>query len=307
MSKKKYTLEDIIPFLPKNNLVKNDQYSDKVTISKVTQTSRADSESLAFIDSQRSDKQLLYETTMAGILICDSDIEILPKELAQIIIIVDFPKLIFSIIVNSLFVERPAYGIHSTAHIHPEADIHENTYIGPFSYIGKCIIGEGTIIYGNCYLYDKVKIGKNVIVHAGTVLGADGYGYNRNQNGFPIQFPHVGDIIIEDYVEIGANSAIDMGALSSTRIKYATKIDNLVHIGHNVQIGRNCYVAANTSIAGSTVVGDYSEIWMGVSVADGLRIGARTTIGMGSAVIRNVDDQNSVFGNPARIIAKSKG
>jgi UDP-3-O-[3-hydroxymyristoyl] glucosamine N-acyltransferase len=302
MSKKHYTIDDISPFLPKNStVVSNIQVP--ISITSVGQTLLADNMELTFIDSKRADKQELYEKSNAGIIICDNEIVDKPKDYQQTIIKVDLPKLVFSIVANALFVNRPTYGIHPTAFIHPEADIHVNSHIGAFSYIGKCKIGEGTIIYGNCHFYDKVEIGRNAIIHAGVVLGADGYGYNRDHEGFPVQFPHLGSIVIEDFVEIGANTAIDMGALGATRIKYASKVDNLVHIGHNVEVGRCCYVAANTSIAGSTIVDDYSEIWMGSSIADGLKVGKRSSIGIGSTVIRDVDEKKKVFGNPARVIS----
>jgi len=304
MSEIKYSLKNILPFLPKKHRLHRVENLDMIHFSKVTSLSEADNETLIFIDSNRVDKQSLYEDTKGGILICDFNIQIDPSK-KQIVIQVDEPKLVFSIVANDLFVKRPKWGVHPNAYVDVEADIHPETYIGPFSHIGKCRIGQGSIIYGNCYLYDRIAIGKNVIVHAGTVLGADGFGYIRTGDDFPVQFPHVGNIVIEDHVEIGANTAIDQGALGATRIRYASKIDNLVHIGHNVEIGKCCYVAAHASIAGSSVIGDYSEVWMGAGVADGLKIGPRTTLGIGSVVIRDVSEKKRVFGNPARIISEN--
>jgi UDP-3-O-[3-hydroxymyristoyl] glucosamine N-acyltransferase len=302
MNKKKYSLDELLPFIPQKHKISGVIDSAKVYFSKVSPLSDADHTCFTFIDEKRPDKQTLFDNCNAGFVICDFEINIKAKD-SQVIIQVDSPKVVFSIIVNALFVSHPDWGVHPTAFIHPEAEIHEQTYIGSFSHIGKCAIGSGSIIYGNCYLYDRVKVGKNVIIHAGAVLGADGFGYNRDDTGKPIQFPHIGEIEIEDYVEIGANSTIDQGSLGSTRIKYATKIDNLVHIGHNVEIGKCCYVAAHASIAGSTVIGDYSEVWMGVNVADGVKVGHRSTVGIGSVLIQDIENNKKVFGNPARIIS----
>ena len=141
----------------------------------------------------------------------------------------------------------------------------------------------------------------NVLINSGCVLGSDGYGYIREKNNFPIQFPHIGGIVIEDFVDIGSNSCIDNGSLTPTIIQYGSKIDNLVHIGHNVNIGKCVFVAANSSIGGSSIIGDNSEIWMRVSIADGTIIGDNCSIGMGSVVIKNIPSNKKCFGNPARI------
>lgn len=306
MSETRHNLEEILPFLPEKHRINRRPDSAPVHFSKVAPHSEADPDTLAFVDSARADKQALCDTTQAGILICDFEVKIRSTMEKRVVIQVDLPKVVFSIIVNALFVTRPGWGIHPTAYIHSEAEIHEQSYIGAFTHVGKCNINRGSIIYGNCYLYDRVKVGKNVIIHAGTVLGADGFGYNRDDTGKPIQFPHIGEIEIDDHVEIGANSTIDQGALGSTKIGFATKIDNLVHIGHNVEIGKCCYVAAHASIAGSSIIGDYSEVWMGVGIADGTKVGRHSTIGIGSVVIQDVDERKKTFGNPARVISSKK-
>ena len=302
----KYSLNDIIPFLPENHKIYSSNKSTSSLFSTAKPLTTAGLGDITFIDKNRPDKQELYNCCTASVLICDHEIIIDDSRHDQVVIKVDSPKVIFSIILNTLLVSRPGPGIHPTAYISSQAEIHPAASIGAFAYVGNCKVGSGTIIYGNCYLYDRVRIGDNVIIHSGAVLGADGFGYNRLPDGKPIQFPHVGNLIIDDYVEIGANTTIDQGALGDTHIKYATKIDNLVHIGHNVNIGKCCYIAAQTAIAGSTIIGDYSEVWMGVGIADGIKIGARTTAGIGSVIIRDIEKQNRVFGNPARVIADNQ-
>lgn len=304
---KEFFYKDIEPFLPEYHTSFNVNNYAPTSFSKVSPLSQADSETLVYVDSLRLDKAELFMTTKAGIVICDHDIDVNASEERRVIIQVENPKYVFSMIVNKLFVNRPKPGIHPTAQIHSKAIIHPKAYVGPFSYVGESIVGQGSVIYGNCHIYDGVNIGTNVIIHAGAVIGSDGFGYVRDENKKPIQFPHIGDIIIDDFVEIGANTAIDLGSLGSTKIGFATKIDNLVHIGHNVEIGKCCYVAALTAIAGSTKINDYVEVWMGTSLAGSLKIGDRSTVGIGSVVLRDILEGDSVFGNPARAISNSRG
>jgi len=301
MNNKKYNLSDIAPFFPEKHKVYTSIELSEKYFSKISTLNNADKHSLVFIDHFRNDKQELFENTNAGFIICDFDIIITGKLSNTIIIQVDFPKLVFSIIGNTFFVKRPIWGAHPTSFIHAEADVDPESYIGAFTYIGKSKIGKGTIVYGNCYIYDNVKICKNVIIQSGTVIGSDGFGYNRLESGIPIQFPHIGDVLIDDLVEIGANVTIDLGALGTTKIGFASKIDNLVHIGHNVEIGRCCYVAAQSAIAGSSVIEDFSEIWVGCKIADGTIIGQKSSIGIGSVIIKSVPENKKVFGNPGRI------
>lgn len=274
----------------------------ETTIEGIAITRLAKKKHISFVDHNQKSQEDLIGTAKAGVLICSFDVT---RDFSYdgILVFVEHPKLVFSIIANRLFIQRPSKGIHPSAFIHPDAKIHPDASIGPFTYVGKSIIGKDTIIYGNVQIYDGVKIGERVLIQAGCVLGADGYGYNRDQNGFPIQFPHIGGIVIEDDVDLGANTCIDNGALGPTTIGYGSKLDNLVHIGHNVQIGKCVYVAALSSIAGSTRIEDMVSIWTGVNIADGLRIGTNSYVGIGSVVINEVPDGKKCFGNPARNFA----
>ncbi len=293
-----------MPFLPENNQIDGMELAGKYSFNNIRTLGEASEKSLAFVDHKRADKQDLAELTKARFIICDFDIKKSKKLQDAVLIHVDHPKLIFSIIGNALFVRRPVWGIHESAVIDPSAKIHEDVYVGPNAYIGpNCEVDSNSFIYGNTYLYKNVIVGKNVIIQAGAVLGADGYGYNRDDSGMPIQFPHVGRIVLEDFVDIGANTAIDLGALGDTHIGYGSKIDNLIHLGHNVQIGKCVYVAAQTTIGGSSRIEDHAEIWMGVSIADGTYIGKHASVGVGSVVIKDVPERKKCFGNPARVFA----
>lgn len=170
--------------------------------------------------------------------------------------------------------------------------------IGENSFIGEgCEIGDGvrigrnvvikkfTVLHPNCVVYDNVQIGRHCVVHAGAVIGAEGFGYIRDEHGEYHQFPQIGTVMIEDNVEIGANSCVDRGALGETRIGEGTKIDNLVQIAHNVQIGKRVVIAAQTGISGSTVIEDDCVIGGQVGMGDHARVQSGAIIGSQAGVL----------------------
>jgi UDP-3-O-[3-hydroxymyristoyl] glucosamine N-acyltransferase len=217
------------------------------------------------------------------------------------------PKLSFALIAAKLHPQKVR-----TPEIHPSAVIAEDAviglgndvFIGVFVSIGSgSKIGEGTqilagaqigenvsvgkncIIHPNVVIEDGCTIGDNVILHAGVVIGADGFGYVRDENNQYIKFPQIGTVVIEDNVEIGANTCIDRGALGETRIGEGTKIDNLVQVGHNVSIGKRCVIAAQTGISGSVVIEDDCVIGGQVGFGDHVRVQSGTIIGSQAGVL----------------------
>jgi UDP-3-O-[3-hydroxymyristoyl] glucosamine N-acyltransferase len=214
-------------------------------------------------------------------------------------------------------------GVHPTAVVHPSAriaataaiDAHAvveaNAMIGERAHIGaSCNIGEGVVIGEDCDLYPCVVIykgttlGRRVVVHAGAVLGSDGFGFVRDEkHGRYQKFPQVGELVIGDYVEIGANCAIDRGALDKTVIGAGTKLDNLVHIGHNDIVGANVVIAAQTGVSGSSEIGDNCVIGGQVGIGDHARIEAGTMLGGQTGVPSNkiVRGKGQLWwGTPAR-------
>ncbi|MEP7037261.1 MAG: UDP-3-O-(3-hydroxymyristoyl)glucosamine N-acyltransferase, partial [Acidobacteriota bacterium] len=146
-------------------------------------------------------------------------------------------------------------------------------------------IGKNSIIHPNCIIYDNVSIGHDCVIHAGTIIGADGFGYVRDgANGY-VKFPQIGTVVIEDNVEIGANSCVDRGALGETRIGEGTKIDNLVQIAHNVQIGKRVIIAAQTGISGSTIIEDDCVIGGQVGIGDHATVKSGAIIGSQAGVL----------------------
>jgi UDP-3-O-[3-hydroxymyristoyl] glucosamine N-acyltransferase len=216
-------------------------------------------------------------------------------------------------------------GIHSSAVVHPSAKlardvmIAERAVVRPNVVIGErtiveagCVVGPDVTIGRDCCIYPNVtvypgcELGHRVVVHAGTVLGGDGFGYVRDAaTGRYEKFPQIGRLIIEDDVEIGANSTIDRGALDVTRIRRGTKIDNLVHVGHNVDIGEDVVIAAQTGVSGSAVVERNVIIGGQVGIADHVRIENGAILGAQSGIPSKkvIRGKGVVFwGTPARPI-----
>lgn len=200
----------------------------------------------------------------------------------------------------------PTSSVDPTAHIGPHCIIAAGVKIGPRAvlmggnYIGKnCILQDEVRLHPNVVIYPGAAIGKRVIIHAGTVIGSDGYGYVMDA-GKHCKVLQVGNVVIGDDVEIGANTAIDRGALGPTTIGNGTKIDNLVHIAHNVTIGNNCLVLGQVGFAGSTTVGDYSVIASQSGIAGHLQLGKFSTVAAKSGVMRDVGEKETVLGIPAQ-------
>ena len=204
---------------------------------------------------------------------------------------------------SALLARRVSVGPHAV--IEPDAKIGEGSSIGAGAVIGRgVVIGRDCRIHPRAVLYPCVELGDRVIVHAGAVLGSDGFGYVRDEaTGEYLQFPQQGRLVIEDAVEIGANTTIDRGALDETRISRGVKIDNLVHIGHNVLVGRDVVIAAQTGISGSCTIGDYAVVGGQVGIGDHATIGTEVILGSGSGVLthKKVRGPGVVFwGRPAR-------
>jgi UDP-3-O-[3-hydroxymyristoyl] glucosamine N-acyltransferase len=253
--------------------------------------------SITWISEKKTAPERLIAQTNASTIVCPKNVK--SDVYNKCLIKVDNPKLVFSILINELIIEKPSGHIHESAKIHPEALIHPTAYIGPYTVIGKCSIGKNTIIWGHAFLYDNVEIGENVEIHANTTLGGIGSGYSSKENGELVPFPHLGKTIIEDNVEVGPNTYINRGALSNTIIKKGAKIGNSVCVGHNVEIGENTVVLANSFIAGSVKVGKNSWIGAQVAIKDGTCQGENLTIGLGAVVVKNTESNKTILGNPA--------
>lgn len=210
-------------------------------------------------------------------------------------------------------------GIQQPAYLSESAKIGENVYIGAFAYVGdNAVVDDGTKIFPNVYLGNNVSVGKNtiihpgvivyhdcmigsnVIIHAGSVIGSDGFGFAPQPDGSFKKIPQIGNVIIEDHVEIGANTAIDRATIGSTLIKSGAKLDNLLQIAHNVEVGNNTAIAALTGVSGSTKIGNNVIIGGQAGLAGHIQIADGTKINGKSGVSKSIKTPNtSVTGTPA--------
>lgn len=207
-------------------------------------------------------------------------------------------------------------GVSPQAYISPSAKLGKDCYVGPFACIGEgtvigdgCQIyphavvgdnvkmGNGCILYPNTTVYQGCKIGNNVTLHAGSVIGADGFGFAPNADGYD-KIPQIGIVTIEDNVEIGANTCVDRSTMGSTVIRKGVKLDNLVQVAHNVEIGENTVMSAQVGIAGSTKVGSWCMFGGQVGLAGHITIGDKTFLGAQSGVPGSLKGGEELIGTP---------
>jgi UDP-3-O-[3-hydroxymyristoyl] glucosamine N-acyltransferase len=284
---------------------------EDLEITGVNTLAEASASELSFLANPKYAPQL--ETTGAGAVLVSADQALDTKPcLISAHPYLDFARSVqlFAKPQGSFEGISPLAFVHEAARIDPSAAVAPFVYIGPGaqvaagvrifsgSYIGEdCSIGEDTIIYPNCSLMAGTLVGKRVILHAGTVLGSDGFGFAQAASGMT-KFPQIGRTVIEDDVEIGANTTIDRAALGETRVGHGTKIDNLVQLGHNVRVGRNCIIVSQVGIAGSTTLGDGVVLAGQVGVAGHLNLGDGCRIGAKSGVGQDVPPGQDLSGIP---------
>lgn len=307
----KITVQEVADLV--NGKVYGDPGFEIKNISKIREAEEGD---LTFLYISTYEKFL--DSTKASVIFVKPDH---PKPRKDLIYIeVPEPDKAFQQLIIKFFNYTPKIsGIDPTVSIHPSAKIGKNVNIGKNVVISEgCSIGDSTTIYhntiiaentsigSNCLLYANVsiyhdcKIGNNVIIHANTVVGSDGFGYMYNEKGELIKVPQIGDVIIEDNVELGSNVSIDRAALGSTIIKKGVKIDNLVQIAHNVVVGENSSFSGQVGIAGSTIVGKNcvfgGQVGLSghITVVDGVMVGAQ------GGVSKSLTKPGKYFGTPAK-------
>lgn len=299
-------------------------------LSKVCEPLEADAQSIIFLEQEK-----LLGTVASvepGLIITSKDFaDQLP---GKALLIVDKPYFCLMLLISywqKLESQNFNYRIHPSAVIaddiryEGEVSIGAGVVIGSGCVLGKgviigegssiaenVVIGSGTRLYPRVTIYEDCVIGKNCLLHSGAVIGADGFGFML-MNGIQQKIPQVGNVILGDFVEIGANSCIDRATLGSTKVGTGTKIDNLVQVGHNCIIGEHSILCSQVGLAGSTVVGDYVYLAGQVGVAGHTKIGNRTMVGAQSGVVHELPEDGRFFGSPAieagammRIIASQK-
>ena len=302
--------------------LRNPELSGSV-IKHLSSLDNAEPGSLVFVESRKFAKALLGSQALA--VFCSEDVASkVPDNIATLV--TQSPHRDFAMIGRILFptASTPApwfgeYGVSPKAFVHPEAKLEEGVTVEPGAVIGRgaevgsgtlvssaAVIGENCRVGRECYIAPSVSIqysfiGNRVRLYPGVRIGQDGFGYVGGPSGIE-KIPQLGRVIIQDDVEIGANTTVDRGALKDTIIGEGTKIDNLVQIAHNVQIGRFCLIAAHCGIAGSSTIGDMTQLGGSVGLADHVKIGSRVQIAAASGVMNDIPDGEKWGGSPARPI-----
>ena len=209
-------------------------------------------------------------------------------------------------------------GIESPISVHESSSYGSDCYIGAFSYIGKHVkignnvkiypntyigdnttIGDNTVIFSGVKIYSETIVGNNCFINSGAIVGADGFGFAPNENGEYSKIPQIGNVIIEDHVDIGAGTTIDRATLGSTIIRKGVKLDNQIQIAHNVDVGENTVIAAQTGIAGSTKIGKNCQIGGQVGIVGHITIGNNVKVQAQSGIGRSIKDNEVIQGSPA--------
>ncbi len=287
-----------------------------VEVSKLSKIEEGTEGSLTFLANPKYTPYIY--STQASITIVNKTFEAENKITTTLIKVEDayksFSKLLEyynQIKINKLGIEQPSF-------IAKNALYGQNIYIGAFTYIGEYVtlgdnvkifpgsyigdnvtIGEKTLIFAGAKIYSDCVIGSNCVINSCCVIGADGFGFAPNENGEYSKVPQTGNVIIEDFVDIGASTTIDRATLGSTIIRKGVKLDNQIQIAHNVEIGKNTVIAAQTGIAGSTKIGEKCQIGGQVGIIGHLTIGNNVKIQAQSGISRNIKDNEILQGSPA--------
>lgn len=287
-----------------------------VEVSKLSKIEEGTEGSLTFLANPKYTSYIY--STKASITIVNKTFDAEEKISTTLILVDDAYKSFSKLLEYYNQVKFNKSGIEQPVFIAPSASYGADHYIGAFAYIGEnVIIGENVKIYPNVYIGNNTKIddnvmifpgthiqsetviGKNCIIHSGCVIGADGFGFSPDQDGHYHKVPQTGNVILEDFVEVGAGTTIDRATLGSTRIKVGVKLDNQIQIAHNVEIGEHTVIAAQTGIAGSTKIGKNCIIGGQVGIVGHITIGDRVKIQAQSGIGRNVKDDEVLQGSPA--------
>ena len=294
-------------YVPRSNSAEENHSSQGESVERVASVRNATQTSLTFAENAATLQEALASEA-AAVLVTPKIAKAFRSDkrpLEKPLLLVPQPRLAFAKASELLRAAKASTGVHRTAVLASSVKVADDVSIGAYAVLGEHVeVGAGTRIGAGCVLADGVKIGADctlypqvviysgvelrdrVQVHAGCVLGSDGFGYVRDvESGAYTQFPQQGTLVIEDDVEIGANTTIDRGALEETRIARGTKLDNLVHIGHNVRVGRNVVIAAQTGISGSSTVGDGAILGGQVGIGEHADVGEGVILGGGAGVL----------------------
>ena len=288
---------------------------DNAAVSTVSKIEEGRPGSLTFLSNPKY-TNYIYETEASIVLVAKSFVPEHPVKAT--LIRVDDPYDSLARLMTLYESSKPRkHGVHSLAFISPSAKLGKDVYVGPFACIGdgavvgdgvriyphchvgdNVVVGDGTTLYANVCIYDGCRVGRNCTLHSGVVIGADGFGFAPTSTGYE-KIPQIGNVVIEDNVEIGANTCVDRATMGSTVVRHGVKLDNLIQVAHNDEIGAHTVIAAQSGIAGSTKIGEWCRFGGQVGIAGHITIGDRVNAGAQTGVPSHVDDGATIMGTPA--------
>ena len=243
--------------------------------------------------------QFIYDTK-ATIVLVNNDLQLEKPVQATLIRVENAYECVAKLMQMYAAAQPKKTGVDPLAFVSASAQIGQNVYIGPFTYVGEGVkIGDGTHIMPNVTIYDGCQIGRNVTIHAGAVIGADGFGFAPNTGGYE-KIPQLGIVIIEDDVEIGANTCVDRSTMGHTIIHKGVKLDNLIQVAHNCEIGENTVMSAQVGMAGSTKIGAWCMVGGQAGFSGHIHVADKTMVGAQCGVIGNTKGNGeTLIGSPA--------
>jgi UDP-3-O-[3-hydroxymyristoyl] glucosamine N-acyltransferase len=296
---------------------------ENITISNVSKIEEGKPGTLAFLANLKYEN-FLYSTEASVVLVNKNFVA--KENVNATLIKVDDPYQAFASLLD-LYIQAKTMlktGVEQPSFIDPSASVGEGMYVGAFAYIGKnskignnakiypqvyigddVTIGDDCIFYAGAKIYSDTVIGNRCIIHSGAVIGSDGFGFAPLENGNYKKIAQIGNAVLEDDVEIGANTTIDCGTMDSTIIRKGSKIDNLVQVGHNCEVGENTVIAAQSGMAGTSKVGKNCKFGGQVGLAGHLTIGDNVYIGAQSGVAKSVKGNQVILGSPAMEIKEA--
>ena len=291
--------------------------SKDTKVNTISSIENAEEGSISFISNPKYEP-LIYKTRASAVIVDEK--LILNKSITTPLIRTVDPYAAFTSLLEAYdqLLSFDKNGIEEPSFVHKTSSFGPGIYVGAFAYIGSNVkIGDQVKIYPNAYIGDNVTIGDRSIIHsgvkiyaksvigsnctlqAGAVIGSDGFGYAPLDDGTYKKIPQLGNVILEDHVDVGANTVIDCATFNTTLIKKGVKLDNLIQIGHNTMIGENTVIAAQTGVAGSVKIAENCKIGGQVGIAGHLKIAAKTQIQAQSGVSKNTKLEQTIYGTPA--------
>ena len=272
--------------------------NEQATVHTFTKIEEGKEGAITFLSNPKY-TQYIYDTK-ASVVLVNEDLQLEHPVETTLIRVQNAYECVAKLMQMYAAAQPKKTGIDPLAFVSPSAEVGKDVYIGPFTYIGEGVkIGDGTRIFPNVTIYDGCQIGSNVTIHAGAVIGADGFGFAPNTEGYE-KIPQLGIVIIEDEVEIGANTCIDRSTMGQTIIHKGVKLDNLIQVAHNCEIGENTVMSAQAGMAGSTKIGAWCMVGGQAGFSGHIHVADRTMVGAQCGVIGNTKgDGETLIGSPA--------